>query len=275
MASMPPQPSFQSNYPRGQAAGLAYTRPPGVYFDTIGTAVDMIRADWGVYAACSLIVFAVNAGLSMTLQALTVGFAPRGTFLEGLSPTLTIPAVLGQLAVQFISTFMIIGLVGVGVRHARGHWPSIPDLFLPFKRFGRTASAVGIMLVPYAVADLLMLILSPGAKGHPNLAVYFGFLGILGIIWLVLGGPLYLGAAAATFSDLPPLQGYIEAFKRVGWKAPLLSLLFALAGIVSGLGLVLCCFGLIFTLPIVMNVVALHYTYYFPLQVAVPAQTVE
>jgi hypothetical protein len=41
------------------------------------------------------------------------------------------------------------------------------------------------------------------------------------------------------------------------------------------LGIVACCFGVIFTIPIFSNVVALHYTYYFPLQVAVPAQTVE
>ena len=264
MASLPPQPSFQSNYPRGQAAGVPYIRPPGVYFDSIGTAFEMIKADFGVYAVCSLILMAVYISLGTTANLLTLGTISRvtkGFMFPPPSPAALIP----QLFIQFLSQFLLLGLIGVGVRHALGHWPTISDQFLVFKRFGKTAGAIAILMIPTVLYDIFFIGFMPNIKALPDLWLAYGLLGgSFLIFWLLVSGPLYLGAAAATFSDLPTLEAFGQAFKRLRWQCPLISILFTVAAIVGSLGFIACCVGIIFTFPIWTNVIALHYTYYFP-----------
>ncbi len=229
----------------------------------------MIKADWGVYITCSVICAAVIFAVAIGLDFVTLGSLAGGGLKVGVNPFANPLFFAGQVGTQFIYMFVILSLIGVGVRHAMGNWPTVGDLFLPFKRFGRSAATVLVYMVPAILLDLVQMF-SPtvGAmRGNPGLGMLSAFSGIyliIFLIWLFISGPMYLGASAAMFSDMPVLEAYKQGFMRPGAHGILLSILVFVASILSGLGAILCCVGVIFTFPIVTNVVALHYIYYFP-----------
>lgn len=97
-----------------------------------------------------------------------------------------------------------------------------------------------------------------------SLSFTLPFLGIYSVVWLIIGGPLELAVIAASYSDLPLGTAFVEAFRRLGWQLPLLSGLYLVAFLLSFTGVFACCVGLVFTFPILSNVMALEYLYYFP-----------
>jgi hypothetical protein len=247
---------------------MGYVRPPGVYFDTIGIAFDMLRSAWGIYAASSLLIVAVWFGVIFGLGILLLGTAPAAMFDPSHQSAALAPTILVSVVGQFFQGMVQICLMSVALRHALGNAPEITDLFMPFQRFGRTVAATGILMIPGLLGNLGRLALPAPDPRNPlsGMTTIFALSGGLLIFWLLVGGGIYLGAAAVAFSDLPIGKAFTEAFRRLGWQLPLLSGLYIIAGIVSAVGIFACCIGIIATLPIAYIVIALHYCYYFPPQ---------
>lgn len=126
---------------------MGYIRPPGVYFDTIGIAFDMIRADFGVYATCSLLLLAITGSIRFGFQIALLGSVTPGMLSGGFDPKFMAVSTVSALITGFVGGFFRLGLVWIGIRHATGHWPSIPDLFHPFARLSRTFPAVIVPVV--------------------------------------------------------------------------------------------------------------------------------
>jgi hypothetical protein len=110
--------------------------------------------------------------------------------------------------------------------------------------------------------------------GTKGMIVAIGFsasvLALTLVYMLTLYGTILLGSVAAVCSDMDPFAVFGEGLRRVGWKSPLLSMMFLLAGILAGLGFFACCVGILFTFPLMTNVVALHYAYFFGVQQDMP-----
>jgi hypothetical protein len=220
----------------------------------------MIRDDWGVYAVSTLICLATSVTFHSTLS-----------IIAGLNPAkfnivLTAQGLAVQWVAQSITIFMLMCLVGIGVRHALGTWPKIPDLFLPFKQLNRSVLAVLVYMIPSALGDVLAYAASHVTASGPFTHVFAVYYWMAMLIPALIIGPMAMGLSAAMFSKMPILEAYREGFRRTGWPGILLSFVILLATILGASGFIGCCVGVIFTGPILSNVIALHYLYYFPPQ---------
>jgi|GEM_PF-3239967 len=265
MASVPP-PQFQSNYPRTPGSGPlgpGYQRFPRVYWDTIGLAWQMIQANMSVYVVSSILVLVITAAMVGAVQVFMLGAMTAGSTVA-----LIAGSVVAGLIQALVSAFLLVGFICLGVRHARGEYIQIGDIFQPFRNFGPTAGVVAALVVSQV----------PGLIGSALLAAYmrsgsFGLL-IVSIVFLVLGfliflgcyGPILLAATHSAMTGAKAPESLSEAFSKVRSNILSLGFLTMAAMICSGLGVFACCIGMVVTYPIAPNVLALHYTYYFPLQ---------
>ena len=273
MSNVPPP--FSSNYPRQQDQWGNYVRPPGVYFDTLQIAFDMLQAGFLQYALGSLITFGVMGAIYMGFIAmvfasggLSQGGAATNPLFASQSAALSPGTQLILMLVLVFWTSLIyvcmMGQTSIAVLHAQGQAPSVANYFLPFKKLKSVVPAVLLMTLPYQLINFVSGEIAKSLGAAPLDPVMFVVPLLLFLFMFFAMGPSYLAITASVFSGLKPVTCYVESFRRMGWNALLLSLLLILASFVSGLGIIACCVGIIFTFPIFTNVIALHYLYYFP-----------
>jgi hypothetical protein len=258
-----PPPSFQSNYPRGPQGALPYQRLPGVYFDTIGIASRMVQANYGVYMVSTLMMLVVTYGLVVAVTMVGLGSG----LLLGAHPFNPVMLLL-QIVQAFVLSFLMLGLICIGVKHARGEYIQISDFFQPFKNLAPTAGAVALASLPQLVFIIGSSLAQAATRSRVGLGVPIAIEAIAliaGILfYLLLMAPLMMAATHSAMTGTTAIESLQTTFRRLGPRWPLLGLVSTLANIVAGLGVLLCCIGILLTYPIGTNVIALHYTYFFP-----------
>jgi hypothetical protein len=253
----PPPPS---NYPRANSEGSKYfipTRPLQPRFEYISTAFDILKMNLTAFATAALIVVGVMA----FVQGLVMNLFAFGSLSPRQNPNTSI-----AIATSMTSSWI---LVVIGI----------------FTSFIYNGFFAGIGLMAIESADHGKTQLNTLFKGFRNLPglVVASILSALciyaGMLLCVVPGFYVVGVLAfSTYLTVFEGLGGVEALRRSftllkphAWGMFGVVLV---AGLVSGIGALVCGFGIIFTLPIFPIVIALHYrdardtfaqpVYYFP-----------
>jgi hypothetical protein len=241
-----PPPQY-AEYPRGTAQPSGeFDRPPGVYFDAIGDAWTLVRRDIGTWISLVLVAFLLATIIAMPFQVI-------GTVLQGTGGGFN-PASSGPFDVAAFSLSMVLNLLGgavgfpvyaglynAAIKQIRGEQITINDLFKGFSHF-----------LPLAIYGLLY-----------NLLIAIGcalclFPGVFAI------GVLSPGALLIMDRNMGPVQAISESLKTMGNQSWMLGLFVIVAGIaMSVLGTLMCCVGLLVTMPVYFVAIALHYNYFW------------
>jgi hypothetical protein len=227
---------------------------PRVDFDAIGRAWQLIVSDMSTWVLgsllCLLIVYLVQTviglPLSMAMQsklATMPQLKPGENLLDYFAPILPLYAVQIGLGVcaQAVTFVVYGGMMETAVRRMEGRHVGIGDLFSGFSHIG-TLLGVGLVLAVLQVVGGLLCCLP-----------YFVVQGVfcLAPILIMRGRAHGLAALGASFQLL-----------RSQW---LMATLFVfVAQLVSGLGILACGFGILFTFAIYPISVALTYLNFFP-----------
>lgn len=232
-----------AEYPRPQGpGGFGYSsRGPGVYFDAIGEAWNVVRADLGTWVAATIVagviyyasVLPINLILGPKSQEMSGTDLPKVFGLVGLE------MVLGLIP-YILYSFMHTGMIALGVRKLRGEYVNIGMIFEPFKDFGPMLGTIVLQWVILIAASLACII-----------PVFF------------FGPVLTLMTTVAFLQKVGPMEALnrtFDACKRY-WLG-LLGLLF-ITGILAGLGFCACLVGALITIPIYIVVLSIHYRAFF------------
>jgi len=248
MSDFPPpsQPSGFSNYPRANYTGNSnspYQRPPGIYFESIGLAWNLVKANLGLWVGAVLLMgvisYAITApftlGGNMVLYGNVLGTQTGFDFTKFL-----MSMAIGILP-GLVQNVLYTGLLYMGVKTARCEPVGIGDLFVGFQKFG--SLMMGAMLL-----DLLYL-----AGFICFIIPVFYLCGVLAFVQLLI-----LDRKMAPWDAV--VASY-TALKSDGW---MMFLLLLVVGFISGIGVCGCCVGVLFTVPIAIVTIGLTYNNYFP-----------
>ena len=235
-----------SNYPRMNPGSFG-VRPPGAHFDFVGEAFNIVRSDfatWGVVSLlCLVATYAVSIPLSLLSNVVTYGSIIGGG--SGFNPLGLLLTLVSSAVSYSVTYFLSVGIGMMGLRASRGETVTIGDLFRPFSRF-----------VPVFAVSLVA-----------SFAVYLGLV-LLIVPGIVATGLLALSGFAAYDQNLSAgdaIRWSVERSKPHLWA--IFGLVFV-ASLVSGLGVILCCVGLLFTFPILGIVMGLTYGTFVPAPMA-------
>jgi len=237
MSELPPS---YAEYPR---PSQPYGRGPGVYFDAISEAWQMVRSDFGPWVAGTLIFLVLLFALGYPVGRLTASMNPTdpyaGDFWSRFLGAFAVRSALNVVPTA-ISNMMMAGLVGMGVRQLRGEPISVSMMFDPFRRFLPNFGTSLICSIIFLVSTFACLI--------P--ALFFV--------------PVFMLAPTVGFlKELSPSDALSTTFNMCkGYWIGLLGLTFV-AGIIAALGVCACGIGLLFTYPIYFGVLAIHYRAFF------------
>lgn len=236
--------SNYAEYPRPSGPNIPYYgRGPGVYFEAIGEAWDLVRQDLGHWIAATVVLLAVTYGLSIPLTFLTQSLIPtRGSFddmMTGLGKYYVIQ-MLVSIVPTALSYVLIVGMVSMGVRKARGEYINVGMIFEPFRRFGSLfLTTLLFTLVTYAALFVCCL---------PT----FFFTPVL-----------LLMPTVAYLQELGPIDALSVTFDacKAHWLGllalTLVTLLLAFAGVI------VCCVGVLISVPIALVTYSIHYRAFF------------
>jgi hypothetical protein len=240
--NVPPQgpPSEFTNYPRQGFGGGGSTRGPGVYFDYIGTAFEIIRKNPGVFVVGALVYLVLSSVVQMPTNIInggrmefgaSVGFAVKGKTLFGL-----IVNIISSLLSICIHSAFSAGFAKATIEQMDTGNTRFETIFSGFKNIGNTIGASIISSILIGLGFLLCFV--PGFYVIGRLAFAPYLCAIEGI-------------------------GCTESLqKSSAWTQPYAWSMFGLlfvTGLVSFLGVFACCVGLLWTTPIVGVVIGLHY----------------
>jgi uncharacterized membrane protein YjgN (DUF898 family) len=243
-------PPNYSQYPRaGQTGGVGGSgrgyRGPGVYFDFISESWEMIKKNMGVYVVAVLLAGIINQIISFPFSMISNNLLygnplgvqnPRPGELPPINWSMLPIAVVLVLIPGAIANVITIGISLCALEEADTGATNLNTMFSGFRNF-----------LPLALTTFLYI-----------LVVYVG-------LFLCLVPGIYV---AGVFGFAPIISakeglGPIEAMKKSYWM--LKGHAWAFCGIMlvavlaSGLGIIACCVGILFTAPIVHICLALHY----------------
>lgn len=239
---MSDQPPY-AEYPRPEGGGYTGSgRGPGVYFEAIGEAWNMVRQDIGHWVAATIVLFFIVLALRIPLYLLN----------QAMMPATPSPGQMGQIGVAFVvnlllglipvavQTVLTTGMIAMGVRKARGEYINVSMMFEPFSRFGAVFGS-GLLYT-------LVVIASAIACFFPSL--YFSPI-------------LVLMPTVAFLKGVGPVDSLSLTYNRCkNYWASLLALTFVL-GLVVFAGVCVCGVGLLVAFPIYCIVWAIHYRAFF------------
>ena len=230
-----------AEYPRPNAGSLL-ARGPGVYFEAVGEAWNLVRKDLGHWIAATLVLFVTAYALKTPVDLLTAGWIPARPRLDQVGQVLGVLALRPLLYAvpNSITSVLAVGMVLMGVRKARGEYIDVGMMFEPFRRFG-TLFATNLLFLLIATAATLACLL-------PSLFVVPVLLLMPTVAYLKGVGPFE--ALGLTF----------DACKAY-WAG--LFALVAVLGIILLAGLLACGVGLLLAWPIYCVVLAIHYRAFF------------
>ena len=257
MSDIPPPPqhfSGYSNYPRAQFTPVPPDRPPGVYFDYIGKAWNMVNTNLGTWILATLILFGITYGVNIPLSLLGnfvaygsplgMGFSGAGQPGAGQTfPSMT------QIGISFGFTFLSVfisyplqaGMLNMALKQVRGLQVSPGDVFSGYSRAGHVVISYLLMGLLCGIAICLCIIPS-----------FYAF-GVLAFTPLLVVDRNLTGMEAIT-------QSY-NSLKPYAWS--MFGFLFVL-GLLNMLGGCACGVGMLFSFPVYVMAQAMTYHNFFP-----------
>ena len=216
-----------------------------VRMELIGEAWELLKSRFGTWALIMIVNTAASAGIGLVagLVGTAVKFAigvpanpqSTGEFIAFFSVT-----GVQQIVTQFFTAFLIMGLFRTAIKQVRGESIELSDLFS-----GGNVWLQGII------------------------AILLTTLAVLGGFFLFIIGAFYIAARLCLTLPLVA-DGQMTAIEAMGmsWRALRGQVLMAFAftlvvGIVSSVGFLACCVGVIFSMPMSYLCYALLYRDFF------------
>lgn len=226
----------------GGGGGRGY-RGPGVYFDFITDAFNMMKNNMGVYVVGALIAlgitYAIQIPMSLLQNTLLYG-SPLGTMRPERQFDVNWPMLPVLLIISLIPTaisqVLMLGLSLCALEEADTGSTSISTMFSGFRNF-----------LPVAAATILYTI-----------AIYVGTLFCI-VPGIFLTGVLAFAPIICAKEGVGPIEGMKRSYYMLKSNAWMFFLYLLVAWIVSLAGAIACCVGVLFTFPIVHIGMALHY----------------
>lgn len=232
-----------AEYPRPEYGPSGYDRPPGVYFEAIGEAWNLVRKDLGHWVAATVVLAVITFALTRPINILTESLLPRQGSIDDMMTGLGV-AIAAQLGLSIIpmavQQVLLVGMVSMGVRKARGEYINVSMIFEPFRRFGSLfLTTLLFTLVTYA----------------SSLACCLPYLFFVPVLILM--------PTVAYLKQLGPFDALSLTFDicKAHW-AGLLALLIVLTVIVLA-GLFACLVGALITIPLAIVTLSIHYRAFF------------
>lgn len=246
MSEIPPgdpwqNPSGFSNYPRANDPNI---RPPGVYFEDIGRAWTLLRANLSTWVLTILVGGVLIVGISFS-SSLGINVLLFGTPFGGgnyADPRFYLAMLLGLIPNGITGIFGGAIMV-MGAKEARGEPVAFADLFGGF---------------PYALPLFLATILQ-------SFAIYAGFLCLI-IPAIYVMGALCFTQILVIDRKMGPVEAMGASFNALKSDAWLMFLLLFVSALAAFLGYCLCLVGILFSMPIYFITLGLAYNTYFPVQ---------
>ncbi len=245
MSEMPPYQPMQgfSNYPRGIYNPDPFRRPPGVYFDQIGQAFQLVSSNLGTWVLAMLIFGGIYVGAAVIMEVVLISMTvvmQQGA-QTGLGAGVILVFIVVYVAFLFVCQTMTAGLLMMGVKQARNEPLSPADIFCAWPRSGVVILATLVQAI----------------------------LGMVGFCLLIV--PAFWVSGLLAFMPILVVEqrlGAIEAV-QVSWDnlRPHAWALFALvfvAGLIGIAGELACFVGLLFTVPVYASILGLAYNNFFP-----------
>ena len=247
MSQIPPgspwqQPSGYSNYPRGSFSADPYGRPPGIYFDYIGIAWNLVQANLGTWVA-SVLVGGVIIGVISIGGSIAINLLMYGSILA-MGPTAILPMIGGMflgLIPNLICGLFLSSLLYMGVKQARNEQIGVGDVFTGLS-----------CALPLMIATFLQ-----------SLAITLGWCCLL-VPGIFLTGALAFVQLLVIDRNMSPLEAISESYNTLKPYAWAMFGLTFVAGLIYSLGFCLCMFGVLFTAPIYLVTIGLTYNTFYP-----------
>lgn len=237
----PEQSPIPSPYAPPTSGAVPPQGPPQVNFDVVSHAWEMLKPTMGVWVGGYLIYFVIAFGVSSIVNQLTgSGFSPGQSNAMPNFPLL----ILGQVISITVSVFLMGGLYRMAINQVRTGSVNLGDMF-----------SVVDVLPSLFVTSLLSI-----------LAIFVGALFCL-IPGLLIGGLLMFALPLVVDKQMGALDAMktsIDALKPQMWMATAFSIV--VIGLLSSVGVVFCCVGLLITGPLAILSTAILYRDFFPNQ---------
>ncbi|MEI7577304.1 MAG: hypothetical protein WCK51_10450 [Armatimonadota bacterium] len=233
-----------SNYPRGGGPGgggnyATPLRTPGIYFDDIGRAWTMITKNPSVYIVGGIVILLAAAVVVVPLSILS-NILMYGTAVPGPDAKMNLGMYPAMLALNMVAggfnAALMSGIALAAIEEADTGSTRFETLFSGFRNFGNLI--VGSIAYSIAVTVGAICCIVPG---------------------IYLAGALAFTNLAVILFGLPGIEGLKKSYEMLKPYAWSMFALLLVSGCVSGLGLILCCFGIFVTWPIQQVVLGLHF----------------
>ena len=257
-------PPVLSNYPRSPEEGPGPGRLPGVYFDTIKLAWNMVESNLLVYCGATFAVMLAEFVLYAAALIPQISASIASPLAQPPKPTPWLIAF--GILLSYLSSFTTLGLIAIGVKQLQGFRIGFLDLFLPFRRPGTSALAALLVASPQVIFQLATM----GVRENPpsEIGPTFVLLGIVSLFSIVLTAltlaPLLMAGTHSVVTGASPFEALRQTVLKLKGNWFALGVLGCIAFLLGTLGVMACLIGIVLTYPVFTNMIALHYTYYFP-----------
>ncbi len=225
------QTNFQSSGPKGT-----------LDFAVIGEAFEIVKNNWMPYVVFSLIGIIASYAVSMIISlpfSLAQAVAPQPTTTEAAMAQAfaSLPISLASNVVgAAVQAFLYAGIAALTLKVIRGERPELNDAFSVFNMAGPLAIA-GIL---YGIATMLGV-----------LACCVGALVVSGLLI-----PLY---PILVNERLPVMEAFKKSINLMSGSWLMAALFVIVQGLLAGVGVIACCIGMFFTVPIAFACATLIY----------------
>ena len=247
MPEMETPPNY-SQYPRSGPGGSGFMsggrgyRGPGIYFDYLSEAWTMITKNMPVYVVSALLIMVISQVLNMPFSFLNNAvlygspMGPKPGEMPHFNPALLGISFFAFLIPVAVGQVLNIGLSLCALEEADTGATSLNTLFSGFRYF-----------INVSVTCILYI-----------LAIYLGVLLCI-VPAFYIGGVFAFAPIIAAKEGLGPIQSMQRSYdmlKPYAWAN--FGFMFV-ASMINILGVLACCFGLLWTTPILYVGLALHY----------------
>jgi uncharacterized membrane protein len=212
-----------------------------VYIDAIGDAWRMVTQDLATWICAGLVLFALTSGVSMVISFVVQGSIIMSGSRGGPDLGLSILSSVLQVVIGIAFWPLQVGISAMAVKVARGQAVQVGDVFGAYRRFWPVVGTMFLSMVASGIG--LCLCIVPG---------------------IFLFGALSMAPLIAFDQEVDPIEALTRSYRTLGRDAWMMFLVMFVAGLLNIAGILVCCVGVLVTMPMYMATVGLSYHYLFP-----------